>query len=337
MADETRAIAWLLSQANELEITIESLSWINDLFPGWSDISCSFQLKSRKIVAWGADPAPDRALCKAFSEATERGVFLCSLSDTTNGFASHINQHDAQRNAIRELQERDLFLCHFLTNMPFPPIMTKNLLNEVPLLAHALSLAKNLNVRLRYYALGIDGVLAVADGLENLHPWGIIIGTGYKEDYTQSAVMATIEAMRSVVSFIRSCQHGDIGQSLTLQEFLDLPSPTFLDHGKLALNVEYARSIYHLFPETSNNDQVTPKIQGLELESIEVETLRWPYTDGTRCPFYFARAKSQMAQPLFLGRPTYENINLARLIDFEQTLGRPNCINRLNNLPHPLN
>lgn len=121
MANETAAISWLLGQSN-LNLNIESSNWISDVFTGWTDVCCTLCYFSRQIVSWGASYAPDIALLKSFAEGVERGVFLKEGSHTSNGFAAHIDHLEARRNAAFELMERDLFLGHFVSNMPFNPL-----------------------------------------------------------------------------------------------------------------------------------------------------------------------------------------------------------------------
>jgi hypothetical protein len=335
MANENKAIAWLLSQSDRFDIKIEELSWIKRLFPGWTDICCSLTFGARSIVAWGAADSSDLALCKAFSEAAERGVFLTTASQTTNGFASHLDRDFSRANAAFELIERDLFLCHFLTQTPFD-LISKTELEMAFWFRRAQMYAEELKLRLRYYYLGATGVLAVVDGLESQLSCGFIVGTSFRSHFLEAALSATIEVMRRANFISKSRSNGE-SIDLSLQEFLNLSQPKFSDHGRLGLNLEYAQKIRYLFPDQLPTSAGKRTTSSLNVDRIKLSDLQWPYphSNGSSCPFYFAQAESVHSQNLFLGRPTEKVVNITRLQAFKLDLTGHHFDTDIKTIPPP--
>lgn len=164
MANETIAIAWLLSHSQEYQLKIETMPWIDKAFPGWTDVHCTLTIKGNELTSWGASDSPDRALLKAFAEATEREVLKQVGSPTSNGFAAHLLPSKARQNAMYELIERDLFFCHFLSKTPFTLFPEKQKKNW-KWLSQIKNLVKDLDLRLRYYMLGNSGVVCAISNI----------------------------------------------------------------------------------------------------------------------------------------------------------------------------
>lgn len=325
MANEAVAIAWLLSHSNEYQLKIETMSWIDKAFPGWTDVHCALAIKGNELSSWGASESPDIALLKAFAEATEREVLHHSGRPTSNGFAAHISPSKARRNAMYELIERDLFLCHFLTKTPFSPF-PKKLKKNWKWLFQIKKLIRDLDLRIRYYMLGNSGLVCAIDGLESNNAIGFIFGASYKENLEEAAISATIESLRQAY-FIRISNNTN---NLSLEQFLLIEKPNFKDHGDLAINLDYAHQIAALFSNKEKSSNGYP-YKELGLGDLSVIELPWITDD---CPFYFAKADSPNAQNLFLGAPKESDVNLKRLQDFA---GKPITLLDVNPLPHPFN
>lgn len=320
MADATRAIGWILSQ-NSFNVKIESAEWIGEILPGWTDICCTVNFGDREVVAWGASDSTDVALLKAFAEAAERGVFLKGSAGTSNGFAAHLNREDARKNALNELLERDLFLCHFLTNTPFKSLDV-SLLKDSSQIARINAFSTRLGLRTRYFHLGRSGVLCVCDGLFNQPKVGFVVGASYKEDINLSFLGATVETLRQA-HFNEKLRVNRQLKVLTLSQFSELAQPRFEDHGALALDVEYAESISNLFENVA-----TVNINQVDSNCISIIDLPW--IDEGYCPFFFAQASASRAQQMFVGLPKKSKLNLDRLMEASGS-------RQINSKPHPFN
>ncbi len=336
MDHQKRAISWLLINSEQFKIKIESLNWIKTIFPNWTDILCRAQFGSKLVEAWGSSFDEDEALCKAFAEVSERGVFFEDGSDNTNGFAAHINNIDSKKNAALELQERDLFLCHFLTKTPFLKINTTTIKNWdwiEPVSAQS----KVMKININYYHLGTSGAICVIDGLNANPTFGYIIGASFKENLSNAAIAATIEAFRRAYFLINENQST---QTLDLTEFNILESINFTHHGLLALNTDYANLIKFLFPQIEANYNFQYPYNQLDWKSFETTELFWKYQSvfnkSPECPFYFAKATSSEIQNLFLGKSTPDKINLKRLNQFLNYQKNLTFLD-LNIYPHPFN
>jgi hypothetical protein len=302
-------------------LEIECADWIGELFNGWTDICCKLKRDGREIVTWGAAPSEDLALLKAFSEAIERSVFLNEGSVTSNGFAAHLTRSEARSNALNELIERDLFLCHFLTGTPFTALRRDVLQDNA--FVNVQTFSKKLDLRIRYFQLGKSGVLCAADGLHSDVRSGFVIGSSYKDNINQSFLSATIEALRQAYFNERLRRSGSL-RALSLNEFLSLPEPDFADHGALALNVAYAEMICPLFDFASSENSISE----IDIGSVSFVDLPWIFEGD--CPFFISKATSQLAQTMFLGSPVASVLNFSRLHSLSNE-------HSLNTLPHPFN
>ena len=127
MANTQEAIAWILLNSDKLRLKIKNKDWIKEVFPDYVDVACSIQLDLNLPESFGSGAAPsqDLALCKSFAEALEREAVFETKMKTSNGFAAHLDQKNAEINASNELLERHLFLSRFLLNKPFLKIPEK--------------------------------------------------------------------------------------------------------------------------------------------------------------------------------------------------------------------
>lgn len=326
MADAQRALIWVLERSAQLGLEITAREWIGSVFKGWTDTSCSLNWEGRRLTAWGADSDPDRSLLKSFAESLERIALFTSDQTNSNGFAAHLNREGADRNARNEVVERDLFFCHFLTDSPFPPLPAEDKAGDWVKTARAW--VSGHGARLRFFRLGATGALCVIDGLEAPRPYGLLLGLSAQEDPADSIRSAFIEAGRAAHLQFSAPD----SPSLTLEQYRELKDPTFSDHGRLALNPDYARRIDQALLSPGSG---TPPSSARELarERIRTDEIRIPRPVFEDCPFVIARASSPEAQGLFRGPTTIEKVNLERLRRFS---GRDLRFEDLCPLPHPL-
>jgi hypothetical protein len=199
--------------------------------------------------------------------------------------------------------------------------------------------------------LGANGCLCVIDGRDQQNPFGFLIGAAVRASLQDSIVPAFVEATRRAYSLI---EIGD-EKPIDLGAFMSLERPTFGDHGRLALDLEYADSVAALFanaplglPPPEAHLPVTPSsgasasglcdagtsAEEICVEDICIDDLDFPFEPFASGPFRFARAHSPRAQDLWVGAPRAERINFERLGRF---LGatQPPALHELNLLPHP--
>jgi hypothetical protein len=311
---------WLIRNADLFNIQIERAHWAHSLIPGLHDINLKIEYEGREFSGSGSSVDERVALHRAFSEAIERIVFQEHSFPTTNGMAAHINADLAAKAASQELFERDLFLCHFLTKTPFP--RSEISLQPFPGLE---AWANRTRIKFSCFKLGSLGSICLADGRNANDPFGFVISSAYKNKFLESNESAIISTARWAHRiYTKSFVH----DSISLPEFEKIKNPSLLDHGRLARDIDYANRISHLFETdiaTIGADFFPP---------MEFNFFR-PFNTGFfDCPIHVARATSENAQNLFVGKLSLENINLARLESFA---GRNIEWNDLNQLPHPIN
>lgn len=323
MGDPSKLKFWLVQNIDRFDIQIERLSWIDDLVPGLTDVNVVLQKDGNRYSGWGFGDTADLALTKALAELFERIVLQEYQFATSNGFAAHSSVVDAGRNAIREMYERDLFLCHFLTRTPLSR-RSDDLINRSGLERMQTWFEKQ-GVTFSLHRLGLYGVVAVLDGRGARHPFGLIFGAAVKDNQLEAALSASIEACRDGARLLAKGENGP-REAIALSEFLNIQDPSFSDHGRLALDLEYTASI-RWFIEGNEEFQIDNRLH--EVSVTEVDPRAIEFVD---LPLKFVKAKSEMLQDLFVGAPTREDVNLRRLQEFT---GLDLNWSDLNKLPHP--
>ena len=323
MASTQRALAWLLERSGQFELKIHQHDWIEPVLEGWIDLNCSFTFQGKVLNTWGASDNNDIALVKAFAEALERVSMLTSQYQHSNGFAAHTDQESAHENAKRELLERDLFFCHYLTKTPLVPF---KLPSNWFWASDAVDWAEQNGLEMSFYHLGSTGLVCRVDGRHHENAFGLIMGLAFKQTHEASALSAFIEAGRAT-SLQRLMPFPT--KSLSISEFWEIEKPQFGHHGRLALDVGYASSISELFG--TDPAAVVPQELGFDL--LTTEEIKIQHPDLADCPYFFAKASSAKAQELFLGSPKADFLNFERLSNFA---GRTITFDDINTLPHPL-
>ncbi len=317
MAHPQKLKSWILSAAASKSIRVEQGTWISEFFPTFADISATTNINGEEIAGSAFGENEDLALTKAIAEMLERAIIREHAFPNSNGTAAHITAEAAAIHATQELQERDLFLCHFLTRTPFAAISQPG--RKTHMFTQWLQHHK---VKLSLYELGSTGALCLIDGRSAAKPFGFIISTSLNETRDEATLSTVLSAGRRAHRILTQNQPL---QSLTLNEFSKIDRPNFQHHGQLALNIDYANSIAYLFANGSPagaQPQVNP----------EIETLMSKKPLLADCPLVVTRATSPDVQNLFIGAPTPEKVNLQRLSSFA---GRPLNHEALNPLPHP--
>lgn len=323
MADEKKLVEWLLRNSGDLDLKIERLTWIEDVFPQLHDFSVEIQVRGKTHRGYGAATEDDLALVKAFAEAIERAVTSEKGFPTSNGLAANVSLDRAKESSLSELLERDSILCHYYTRMPYPKMRVPDELRGNFKVLEEWYESKEASCS--FYQLGSKGVLFVAEGEQSARPFGYVLGAARKNELLESLYSAAIESTRQLAHILAV---KDRLPSLTLTGFSNLPNPGFRDHGLLALDLEFAGQIRSLF---SGADRRFSDPIGFGSDVREVKS---DLSEFEGCPLVFARAQSPDLQDIFLGEPTPSRINLRRLSDFA---GRPIEYVDINPLPHPFN
>ncbi|MFZ4402870.1 MAG: YcaO-like family protein [Pseudobdellovibrionaceae bacterium] len=333
MAHAISALSWLYQQ-DDIQITSKDLTWIQNVFPGWVDVFSKIEINGTSVSGWGADQDPTTALTKSIAECLERYVLHKNKNFlTSNGMAAHTGPEKARLNAGFELLERDLFLCHFYTQTPLAPFAEQNL-NAYPWISSAKKFAEDIRFRMTFYRLGPSGAVCTLDCMQSNEPLGYVISSAYKSTVEESLRSSFIESARRafLLNDKDKINSSPSITALALADFLQIPQPTFGDHGRLALDPNYASQ--YLNPLFRNLDS-GPQMDVVEIHfsDLNIEMIPWCSPHSSPCPFYFARATSTKVQNLFLGQPTNNQLNQERLMQF---LNLKNPRASLILAPHPL-
>ena len=305
MANAKELMAWFLKNAHPLQAKVEKLNWIQEFSPDLTDVAVEIVINDIKWTGWGIGQTQELACVKALAEALERAMMQENKIENSNGMAAHLSYELAQKNAIQELIERDLFLCHFYTHSPLNRA-PDNLVTKVGLSSYREWLNAH-QIDLSLYWLTDSGVVCCVDGRRAHSPFGYIIGAALKDDLYTSVKSAIFETARASFNFIKNKK---MTSSLTIEEFAKLPSKNFADHGRLALDISYANTISWLF------DSNTKILNNRKLLKIRTETLLSSNPILRSCPLHFVRASSIEMQSLFIGEPKEEKMNFQALRQF---------------------
>ena len=141
---------------------------------------------------------------------------------------------------------------------------------------------------------------------------------------------SSIECLRRSYFYLNQESVVD-SHSLSLQDFLKIDRPTFGDHGRLGLNIEYSKSLSDLF---SNEEESLSNIDsGPQLPKIDFQNVYLPKIEAYKgCPYAFVQAQSDLLQQMFLGVPSENKINLNALSRFA---GKNIDFADINKTPHP--
>jgi hypothetical protein len=324
MANTYELMSWLSNNLDTINFKSTNLNWVKNFNLPYNDIHSEFKFGDKNYIGRGSDSSLDLAILKSFSECVERFGLTIFDIQTSNGVACHPELVNAKKNAFDELIERHLFLCHFHSSIPFKKIKIDTFLNLEALNTKLISKKIDLNFFTLLESQDVYSVLCVANGLKRENPWGLTFGMGTDCTMKLAIEKALIENMRKVSYYLSS---NDLIEKISLSDFNRLADYTFRDHGKLALDVNYAESISYLFEEN-----------GFKKNRLQLKSVDYTFYDLNQIkvfkeiPLSLVRCTSKEVQPLYVGpSETHLNLDILQLfcedisIDF-----------RLNLLPHPL-
>ncbi len=310
MAYSGQLTDWLLRHSNALELEVNHFTWTKDWLPRYTDVSISLRWKGHTLVGRSLALSEEESLVKAGAEALERLAQAQNDIPTSNGMAAHFSRDAAHDCGLRELVERDRFLCHFLTGTPFF-FFEEKLLDEdfLAVKERLAELGVRLEVREMRRLNEFFSVACAVFGENYTCPFGMVAGFGCDKDLKSAARGAVLECLRHVIPVIEEEE-----APLTHAEFSTHPYPGPKEHYRLALNVDVARENGMLF---------VPEASSLALKS-ETFSLR---TEGKELPlelpghlpgFLVVQVSSKDLQPFYFGVPKEEDINMEALRRFSK-------------------
>lgn len=288
MAHSNELAAWLLQNADALDLRATSFTWPSE----WGliahfDYEVSIDLRGIRYAGRATARGEELAFIKAGAEALERAY--CAGHDLkSNGVAAHVNEADAILHARREALERDAFYCHYLTKTAFTPIDSAafaRLTSMYPLIFAKLD---EFGVSLRFYdmrTIGEASIVCVAEGLHSSSPWGGVIGLSSKTDFFDAAESALLECLRNTVMTIADPAR----ETLSLSEFKALSQVGPHDRRKLALDLDFWRTVAPLFPSLRADVIEADHPRPPDAEFI-VKKLACPFSEIERAPIVVCRA-----------------------------------------------
>ncbi|MFM6929616.1 MAG: YcaO-like family protein [Bdellovibrio sp.] len=317
---------WIINNAERLQLRLTEYTWPSKWWPGLSDLSAKIMIDDIEYIGRGSDLDPTVATRKAIIEATERFVAKSNGCTSSNGVAAHTDRKKAVLGAKQELIERDLFLMHFLTMMPFSTFTPTSL--TIPS-----NLKNNLSAQgvTLYYGVLVDqkdfkGVIAIATGFKCIRPWGLCLGMSVDTSFELASEKATIECLRHIIPLIQDI---DLPTPHTINSFKSMSSHLVDDHFKLGLNIDYAKwFVKNFIKDTPSSLRATNTQTTFETFDLVIPN------SVSNPPLYVVKSKSTELQDLFFGCTTLEKININRLFSFN-----PNLRNRLDSVnmyPHPI-
>ncbi len=282
MARQEKLTTWILKNDERLDLRVQELSWITNIFPGWHDLQVSISVSGEKFVGRGSDRNSNVALGKAVCEAVERSVcFHHGISSL--GVAGHLNAELAGENARLEWIERTSFSYQIENKIHLEP------------LAHAESdIFKHYNARgvsIGFFRIVSPEnhfvVLCLAQG-GRAHPiFGGILGLGASLNINTAKQKALLECLRSLEFFLHTKP-----TSLSEEEFRKIEKPKAQDRQALFRDPVYFR---RLVTSLSQPQRVVDLPEG-KFHSLALDrTLE-------DCPLVFMRYSSETEnhQPEFL-------------------------------------
>lgn len=330
MADSSKLAAWLIDNAEALNLQVKRLHWVTDWkLAGYSDLEVSIDIDGRTFVGRGTAPGEDLALLKAGAEAIER-AYCGGHQIHTTGVAAHTTDEAAKENVLNELNERDAFFCHYYTKKPFLPVSDSNFYELMhsfkSVFDEVLPLGISLRL-LRAHSYGNPVFVCIASGLRATPAWGGIVGLGSNLSEQQAIESAFLECVRNVAAIAANGPP----QALTKEEFEQIPRPTSQDRQRLAMNVGYWKEISALFPETPSAASSPPPKASTAWPWI-VEQLECPFPILLAAPIFVYRARlNELSGDTLLRSKDRSPTTLKRLSEF---LGQPAQRENLESRPH---
>jgi hypothetical protein len=263
----------------------------------------------------------ESSLLAAIGEMVERSTLLrhphikCS-----NGMAAHTYHQKATENAVFELIERDMFLCHYLTKTSFVDISDHD---DIELLPIADKYCRDRGYVLRVGLLtNKPPYVTIATVFRN-GGRGCILDTSCKSSLKDSVDNSVLSILCSLANQCNSPE-----QSLSVAEFLSIPSPGNKDRRRLGLTPESAKSMSDLYETSISYSVSEPPVQELKQGST-IECLGVP-PELKGMDFSVVRVSNPSLQSMSMGLSNEDLANYERLARFAG-----NRDFKLQKLPHP--
>jgi ribosomal protein S12 methylthiotransferase accessory factor YcaO len=328
----TPLFSWLQENAKRFAIRTFSVDMIGEVLPGYHACTMNLRVGSTWCTGSGEAKSRDVALAKAAGEAVERWLFerekRRGRSTTTNGFAVHRSAGRARSNAVREIVERDLLLCHVLTGTPFNPLACED--HEELRIFRACLEAHRIELCLGELPseTGLHVIICGAFGHRVRPAFGAVIGLGCHARREEAITKALLECWGGLFSILCGMRHRPMSRST----FVRLRrSPRVEDHYRFALHADGRRAFRRMFRDTP---AVTLAVAPTR---PAVTTQVWaplPAPFDT-CPLVGVRCTGADLQPLFFGIAPDGAIRRERLERFCEARGlrlgriRTDCIHPL--------
>ncbi|MBX3034577.1 MAG: YcaO-like family protein [Bdellovibrionaceae bacterium] len=282
MASQKTLTAWILQNDVRLDLQVQTLSWINPIFPQWYDLKVSISALGERFTGHGADPNADTALGKAVCEAVERATCF-SYGISSLGVAGHFDPQLAEANARLEYVERLCFSRQISEGF---------VLKEIPGIDFFPGHHGYHGVDLRFYGLASPSdtsvVLCLATGLLAQPSFGGIMGLGASTELESARRKAFVECLRSLAFYFQAKP-----KSLSYENFQAIEAPHSLDRQALFRDTDYFRQILNHLSKAAPSALQIPKgkFESLSLDSV-----------FGRCPLVFYRysTPTSFVQPEFL-------------------------------------
>lgn len=322
MASDQQIITWALKYSDRLGLKMTRLKWTERFAKGFFD----YQVDIGRLGISGRGRSTNQvnALAKAVSEALERVAVMQAGLSNTSGTAAHYDLSIARTSARAELIERDVFLCHFLTQTPFYPL-SKGEVSEV--ISGSVQLGRERGMDVEFFECIRCGTLRTilcCIGGERTHkPFGLSIGLAASSNVHVATERAYMEALSKAL-WSQSVAYSFNGH-LT-QEVLSLR-----DHQNAALDPEYLPKFRSIFLA---NPRPGVAVKNCKSSNFTFKELELNIEGVGGAPVSIVRASSDQVQTLFSGNAGYEKLNMERIRSFADECAQNVVIN--HEIPHPL-
>ena len=301
MENSSPIITWAKANQRFLEVKIRRLTWIDDWLPGAWDFECSIRVGAHRFVGRGTAFDRTVSLEKALSEAVERAVVFDSQIESSNGVAAYPTRQGAEHRALQELVERHLYMNHHYRCLSMDKIESNSvILSHVKPLLDSLV---NCDVGLEVYEMTKLGsfrtTMVRLNGHRLIPKFGSVIGLGSRKNLSDSVAQSLFEAARKLAYCLVS---GD-RNSLSLEEFKSLESPSIVDHGLLGRNYEYSVNLNYDTSTRSGTEcfqDITGETKFTLLQSSSAVL--------GECPVYVVLAENKKMTKVIFGQRNMETL-----------------------------
>ena len=291
MANSKKLISFITQNIEKYDINILDLSWPKRLNLSYCDLHLEAKFNGKVYEGRGTADDFDTALQIAFVESLERSVRETKNLETTNGLAGHSSLEEAIQSSKNELIERHIFLNYFKSALKFPQAKSYKTNNKINSIINYL---KSNNVEVVVSIIEVNNekhfCLVSLFGFNVAKKFGMIIGSALTNSEEKSVEKALTESIRFYVYIADNPEYGYYDEN----DFSSLTKPNFEDHGRLALNLDYAQ----WFKNTYFDERERSFIQ--INQDINIEVYNDIFTEDI--PIKFVRACSPTMYDLYVGK-----------------------------------